>query len=218
LYRQERQTSSKEMGNYGREMSGEFCRQIASSMLFEGIFNMPQICDMEPTALLLRRGSKAEDFFSPWKIRQLRPGSNPRTWVPEASMLTTRPPNPLCLSKVRRDICLAGKGFNQGPHLNLCPKLPPTKYWMECASDTSLNRHQHFSEGMGQDIEITRVQLAIETPSLWKRSEANLCIYGLLTDRSVMMQSGLMVSEHFNKRWYTNKTVRNSQPANLIIY
>jgi hypothetical protein len=31
-------------------------------------------------------------FFS--KILRLRPGSNPRTWVPEASALTTRPPKP----------------------------------------------------------------------------------------------------------------------------
>jgi hypothetical protein len=30
--------------------------------------------------------------FSPEKIRRLRPGANPRSWVPEASMLTTRPP------------------------------------------------------------------------------------------------------------------------------
>ena len=29
------------------------------------------------------------------KIQRLRPGSNPRTLVPEASMLTTRPPKPL---------------------------------------------------------------------------------------------------------------------------
>ena len=29
----------------------------------------------------------AEDFFSPWKIRRLRPGLNPRTWVPKASQL-----------------------------------------------------------------------------------------------------------------------------------
>jgi hypothetical protein len=36
-----RETSSRERGNYGREMSGEFCRQIASSALFEGIFYMP---------------------------------------------------------------------------------------------------------------------------------------------------------------------------------
>ena len=26
-------------------------------------------------------------IFSPWKIRRLRPGSNPRTWVPKASTL-----------------------------------------------------------------------------------------------------------------------------------
>jgi hypothetical protein len=29
------------------------------------------------------------------KIRRLRPSLNPRTWVPETSMLTTRPPKPL---------------------------------------------------------------------------------------------------------------------------
>jgi hypothetical protein len=33
-------------------------------------------------------------IFSPEKIRRLRPGLNPRTRVPEASMLTTRPPKP----------------------------------------------------------------------------------------------------------------------------
>jgi hypothetical protein len=30
----------------------------------------------------------AVEFFSPEKIRRLQPGSNPRSWVPEASMLT----------------------------------------------------------------------------------------------------------------------------------
>ena len=33
-------------------------------------------------------------IFFARKIRRLRPGSNPRSWVPEASMLTTRPPKP----------------------------------------------------------------------------------------------------------------------------
>ena len=32
-----------------------------------------------------------EDFYVR-KIQRLRPGLNPQTWVPEASMLTTRPP------------------------------------------------------------------------------------------------------------------------------
>jgi hypothetical protein len=30
-------------------------------------------------------------IFSPWKIRRLQPGLNPRSSVPEGSMLTTRP-------------------------------------------------------------------------------------------------------------------------------
>jgi hypothetical protein len=34
------------------------------------------------------------DFFAR-KIRRLRPGSHPRSWVPEARLLTTRPPKPL---------------------------------------------------------------------------------------------------------------------------
>ena len=33
-------------------------------------------------------------IFSPLKIRRLRPGLNPRTWVPKASTLTPRPPKP----------------------------------------------------------------------------------------------------------------------------
>jgi hypothetical protein len=35
-------------------------------------------------------------IFPPLKIRRLRPGLNPRTWVTEASTLTPRPPKPLC--------------------------------------------------------------------------------------------------------------------------
>jgi len=58
---------------------------------------MPQICDMGQTALLPLR--RAEDFFAR-KIRQPRPGVNPRSWVPEASTLTTRPPKPLRTTEV----------------------------------------------------------------------------------------------------------------------
>jgi len=83
-----------------------------------------------------------------------------------------------CLSTLSQDIYLVGKGFNQRILLNLCSKLASTKYWMECASVTSIKRHQHFSDDRVQDTEITRLQMAIETPSLWKGSEANLWIYG----------------------------------------
>ena len=33
-------------------------------------------------------------IFTPVKIQRLWPGLNPRTWVPEVSMLTTRPSKP----------------------------------------------------------------------------------------------------------------------------
>ena len=38
-------------------------------------------------------GSHVEDFYVR-KTQRLRPGLNPQVWVPEASMLTTRPPKP----------------------------------------------------------------------------------------------------------------------------
>ena len=39
-------------------------------------------------------GRHTEDFSDNRKIQRLRPGLNPRTRVPVASMLTTRPPKP----------------------------------------------------------------------------------------------------------------------------
>ena len=41
-------------------------------------------------------GRHAEDFYVR-KIQRLRPGLNPETWVPAASVLTTRPPKPSTL-------------------------------------------------------------------------------------------------------------------------
>ena len=41
-------------------------------------------------------GRHSEDFPDARKIQQLRPGLNPRTHFPVASMLTTRPPKPSC--------------------------------------------------------------------------------------------------------------------------
>jgi hypothetical protein len=51
-----------------------------------GIFYMPQICDVGPTALLPFRRKACWGVFRPYKIRRLRPGLNPRTWVPEAKI------------------------------------------------------------------------------------------------------------------------------------
>ena len=60
---------------------------MSTSTLHLGIFYMPQIYDMGPTALLPLRRKAWWGFFLPLKIRRLRPGLNPRTWVLKASTL-----------------------------------------------------------------------------------------------------------------------------------
>jgi hypothetical protein len=41
----------------------------------------------------LRHGTDGFTSTAKEDLLWIRPGSNPRTWVPEVSMLTTRPPN-----------------------------------------------------------------------------------------------------------------------------
>ena len=41
-------------------------------------------------------------IFTPVKIQRLRPGLNQRTWVPEASRLTTRSPKPSDAGNVQK--------------------------------------------------------------------------------------------------------------------
>jgi hypothetical protein len=57
-------------------------------------FNMLQTCNMGQMALLPFWRKACWGFFDR-KIWRLQPGANPRSWVTEASMLTTRPPKPL---------------------------------------------------------------------------------------------------------------------------
>jgi hypothetical protein len=75
-------TLTVEVGTYGRGIrTGNFA-SMPTSTVHLGIFYMPQICDMGPTALLRFPRKACWGFFSPLKIRRLRPGLNPRTWVP----------------------------------------------------------------------------------------------------------------------------------------
>ena len=82
------ETPSSERRNYLGEkwpvISTESCDFHAYTF---GFFYKLQICDMGQTALLPFRRKACSGFFSPWKIRRLRPGLNPRTWVPKASTL-----------------------------------------------------------------------------------------------------------------------------------
>ena len=70
----------------GRELAGNFawnCNFHVNS----GIFYMPQICDMGPTALLPFRRKACWGFFRPEKSLRLQRDLNPRTWVLKGSTL-----------------------------------------------------------------------------------------------------------------------------------
>jgi hypothetical protein len=60
-------------------------------------------------------GRHAEDFFT-WKIWRLWLGANPRSWVPDTSMLTTRPPKPLGWEDNFRPQQFYPNGYNPTPH------------------------------------------------------------------------------------------------------
>jgi hypothetical protein len=81
-------------GTVGEKWSDNFA-QMTPFIRHLRIFYMTQICDMGQTALLPFRRKACWGFFSPEKSRRFRPGANPRSWVPDASMLTTRPPKSL---------------------------------------------------------------------------------------------------------------------------
>ena len=85
---QARETSASEGRNYyqGIQLANpEFTKVLGSftcrkAETWDRFFHFPS------------QGRHAEDYSNTRKIQRLRPGSNPRTRVPEASMLTTRPP------------------------------------------------------------------------------------------------------------------------------
>jgi hypothetical protein len=49
---------------------------------------MLQICDMGQDGFYFPSEEGVLRIFSPWKIRRIRPGLNPRTWVPKTSTLS----------------------------------------------------------------------------------------------------------------------------------
>jgi hypothetical protein len=84
------ETSISEGRNYGREMAGQFGLRFRLPCKSQGSLTRPKSAIWDRRLYFPSEGRLAVDFFA-IKIRQLRPGSNLRSWVPEASMLTTRP-------------------------------------------------------------------------------------------------------------------------------
>jgi hypothetical protein len=88
-------TLAAEVGTYGRGIrTGKFCLNADFHGTYRDLLHAanlrhgPHGFTSLPKEGVLR-------IFPPLKIRRLRPGLNLRTWVPEASTLTPRPPKPL---------------------------------------------------------------------------------------------------------------------------
>jgi hypothetical protein len=69
-------------------MAGQFGLRFWLPHKSKGYFTCCKSATLDYSSL--SEGRHAVDFFTP-KIRWLRLGLNPQSWVPEASMLTTRP-------------------------------------------------------------------------------------------------------------------------------
>jgi hypothetical protein len=82
----ERPLAAKGGTIWARTTAGTFA-WMSTSNFYLGIFYMPQIYDMGPTALLPLRRKARWGFFRPEKSWRLRPGLNLRPWVPKGSTL-----------------------------------------------------------------------------------------------------------------------------------
>jgi hypothetical protein len=94
----ERPLAAKGGTVWARIMADNFAYMSTSFHL--GIFHMPQIYDIGPTALLALRRKACWGFFRPEKSWRLRPGLNPRTWLlrprmPYAACLESHKGNPI---------------------------------------------------------------------------------------------------------------------------
>jgi hypothetical protein len=76
------ETPISERRNYGREMAGQFGLRFGLPRKSQGSFTCRKSATWDRRLYFISEG-------------RLWPGSYPRSWVPEASGLTTRPPKPL---------------------------------------------------------------------------------------------------------------------------
>jgi hypothetical protein len=94
-----------------------------------------------------------------WKIQRLWPGLNPRTRVPVASMLTTRPPKPSCLAVCacpHEVVCITPNLYNvciccirserlYHLHINICCTITCNKrYKVSCIYISTKYKHWHL--------------------------------------------------------------------------
>jgi hypothetical protein len=87
-------TLAAEVGTYGRGRTGKFSLNADFHDTFRDLLHAANLRHGTHGFTSLPKEGVLR-IFLPLKIPRLRPGLNPRTWVPEASTLTPRPPKPL---------------------------------------------------------------------------------------------------------------------------
>jgi hypothetical protein len=149
-------------------------------------------------------GRHAEDFFAR-KIWRLRPGANPWSWVPEASMLTTIPPKPLHTGTLSQHLLQSKVGTQHcekrllfSSYLSACPPVsdnsaPTGRIFMK--SDTWV-----FVENLPRKIQVSL------------QSHNN---NGYHTWRPIQIFDHISLNSSFNKNVADN-SYRESQNTNFV--
>jgi hypothetical protein len=108
--RHERPLSVKD--GIGREMADQFGLQFWIPHKSQRSFTCRKSATWYRRLYFPSEGRHAVDFFAR-KIRRLRSGSNPRSWVPEASMLTSPIENVKVRPSVRLSVHMEKPGFHR---------------------------------------------------------------------------------------------------------
>ena len=111
-------------------------------------------------------------IFTPVKIQRLRPGLNPQTWVPKASMLTTRPPKPsnCCVRREYIEYC--------SPSLFVYPFVPAVSFLYSSFGSSTV---EYFDELADPRL----IQLAILSSCFLDLLSSFLAVIPLNTNRNI---------------------------------
>jgi hypothetical protein len=102
-----------------RELAGQFGLRFRIPHKSQGSFTCRKSATLDRLLYFPSEGMLWIFFVR--KIRRLLPGSNPRPWVPEASILISRPPKPLSKRNMEHIQLVNPRTYAMWPDLFTCP-------------------------------------------------------------------------------------------------